>query len=143
MMEGARPGSEMSQGLLCFTCNTPTTSSACNQPTNCSALSSKFAFCKTNLVSPDVGFPFTGSEQVYRQCAEKCDPTGQNWLGVTRKVLCCNLDLCNRNGIKDGSSSSAADAGTMQECSHNTATTSALNLLTTIVLVLSAVNYSI
>lgn len=87
------------------------------------------------------GFPFTGREQVLRQCAEKCDPTGLNWLGVTRKVLCCNLDFCNLNGIQDGSSSGSGTA--TDNCSHNTGAKATINLITTIVLVFSAVAYSV
>ncbi|XP_069815889.1 ly6/PLAUR domain-containing protein 2-like [Dendropsophus ebraccatus] len=128
---------EIAQGLMCYTCNSLTTSSECNDKTNCTALSPKFAFCKTNVMSPEEGFPFTGNEQVVRQCAEKCEPTGQNWLGVTRKILCCNLDFCNRNGIQDG----ASEAGGGGDCSKGT--TSAANRLTTSLLLLSAVTYSI
>ncbi|XP_040288618.1 ly6/PLAUR domain-containing protein 2-like [Bufo bufo] len=66
----------------------------CKEQTNSSALSSKFAVCKTTVMSPDVGFPFTGNEIVLDNARKQCVPTGLNWLGVTRKILCCNADLC-------------------------------------------------
>ncbi|XP_044151297.1 ly6/PLAUR domain-containing protein 2-like [Bufo gargarizans] len=127
---------QMAQGLSCFTCNTPIESSECKEQTNCSALSSKFAVCKTTVMSPEVGFPFTGKEIVFRQCAEQCVPTGLNWLGVTRKILCCNADLCNINGIKTESTNN-------DNCENNTGTATIFNLVTMIVLVFSAITYSI
>ncbi|XP_066435153.1 ly6/PLAUR domain-containing protein 2-like [Eleutherodactylus coqui] len=130
---------EIAQGLSCYTCGTETTSSECNEKTNCSALSPKLAFCKTTVMSPDTGFPFTGHEIVLRQCVQSCIPTGDNWLGVTKRIICCNLDFCNRNGIQDGSSSSTSIS---DECQKSTAQTAALNLITTTVLVFSAIIYS-
>ncbi|XP_075067709.1 ly6/PLAUR domain-containing protein 2-like isoform X2 [Mixophyes fleayi] len=123
----------MLQGLSCFTCDTATTSRECNRMTNCSALNSLFAVCKTTIMSPDVGFPFKGDESVVRQCAQTCIPTGQNWIGITKKIICCNLDFCNRQGINGTSSTS---------CTDSAEATATFSFVTTFVSVLAALSYA-
>ncbi|CAN2391379.1 hypothetical protein PRIEUP_LOCUS1418, partial [Pristimantis euphronides] len=83
------------------------------------------------------GFPFTGSEIVFRQCVQSCLPTGENWLGVTKKIMCCNLDFCNRQGIQVASNSTGTDG-----CANNHGATTALSLITATILLSSAIIYS-
>ncbi|KAG8550493.1 hypothetical protein GDO81_025133 [Engystomops pustulosus] len=91
-------------------------------------------------MSPDVGFPFKGNEMVFRQCVESCIPTGANWLGVTRKILCCNLDFCNGQGIVGFSQGN--NSGTIDNCNNQGAATGH-NLHLISVIALSAITYSL
>ncbi|MEE6520162.1 hypothetical protein FKM82_017971 [Ascaphus truei] len=99
------------KALVCFTCPSPTPSEECKTETNCTALSPAFQFCQTRIYSSNVGFPFTGNETVIRQCAELCTATNPNWLGITNPTFCCNINLCNRNGIKIGHGESEENGG--------------------------------
>ncbi|OCT77265.1 ly6/PLAUR domain-containing protein 2 [Xenopus laevis] len=95
------------QSLQCYTCDDYTASKDCSTVTNCSDTTK---FCKTAVKSPNVGFPFTGDEEVRRVCAVSCEQTEEDSLGNDGPTFCCNSDLCNNRGLSSHSNSLAASA---------------------------------
>ncbi|XP_041424197.1 ly6/PLAUR domain-containing protein 2-like [Xenopus laevis] len=95
------------QSLQCYTCDDYTASKDCSTEKNCSDTTK---YCKTAVKSPNVGFPFTGDEEVRRVCAVSCEQTEEDSLGNDGPTFCCNSDLCNNRGLYSHSNSLAAAA---------------------------------
>ncbi|XP_053323207.1 ly6/PLAUR domain-containing protein 2-like [Spea bombifrons] len=82
--------------LECYYCPFETPSSSCTNTRNCSATDK---LCKTKVFSPDITFPFDGSEMVTRDCTDICEQSDNDELGTKHPVFCCSSDLCNNRGL--------------------------------------------
>ncbi|XP_073433499.1 ly6/PLAUR domain-containing protein 2-like [Dendrobates tinctorius] len=78
-------------GLQCYICQTPTLALQCNATRNCTEHET---WCYTTVYGAG-GYPFNKNRLVVRGCAEICEGTNPNNLGVTRPTLCCQDSLCN------------------------------------------------
>ncbi|XP_069588110.1 ly6/PLAUR domain-containing protein 2-like [Ranitomeya imitator] len=95
--------------LMCYYCPDRTLSSECTDTRNCTTATS---VCKTTVLSPDVGFPFQGNEEVIRGCStvSTCFNSDLD-LGSSQIIFCCSTDLCNSRGL-NGSATTNNDAVT-------------------------------
>ncbi|XP_063781208.1 secreted Ly-6/uPAR-related protein 1-like [Pseudophryne corroboree] len=83
---------ELVCSLECYVCLTPTPSDDCTVSKNCSQ---QQKWCRSEVYGPiSTGFPFTDSKYVVRNCAEKCEPTNPNSLGIVHPVYCCQENRC-------------------------------------------------
>ncbi|XP_069813110.1 secreted Ly-6/uPAR-related protein 1-like [Dendropsophus ebraccatus] len=96
--------------IICYYCPDLTFSSECTDMRNCTGDNN---VCKTTVLSPDVGFPFLGTEVVTRGCstATTCIPDDPDSLGDDKIVFCCTSDLCNNRGLNATSSAHRAGPG--------------------------------
>ncbi|XP_072010700.1 ly6/PLAUR domain-containing protein 2-like [Engystomops pustulosus] len=81
----------IAQGLQCFICQSPTPSLQCTTARNCTT---QETWCYTTVHGP-AAYPFNKNRLVVRGCAEKCNASNPNILGVTKPTYCCQDDLCN------------------------------------------------
>ncbi|XP_073433465.1 ly6/PLAUR domain-containing protein 2-like [Dendrobates tinctorius] len=116
-------GLQLAGSLQCFMCLTPTPADQCVIRRNCSH---QQKWCKTTVYSrTSTGFPFTESRYVVRLCAEKCQQSNPNTLGITTPTFCCREDLCNTtNGTN------AADGWMEAQRRYYTATTAMYSIFT-------------
>ncbi|XP_056379013.1 ly6/PLAUR domain-containing protein 2-like, partial [Hyla sarda] len=115
--------------ILCYYCPEETFSAECTDQRNCTGANN---VCKTTVLSPDVGYPFQGNEVVIRGCARAvtCINNDMDELGNSQIISCCNTDLCNNRGLNATTTTSMTDGA-----AHNTATTGAVLLGTSILFI--------
>ncbi|XP_015269617.1 PREDICTED: ly6/PLAUR domain-containing protein 2-like, partial [Gekko japonicus] len=81
--------------LQCYSCRDPVSADKCLDIVNCTA---NDTMCRTEMHSREDVYPFQGDYTVKRACSSKCIPSGEDDIGLTRPVSCCNTDLCNHDG---------------------------------------------
>ncbi|XP_040289304.1 ly6/PLAUR domain-containing protein 2-like [Bufo bufo] len=86
---------ELVCSLQCYICLTPTSSDQCLTKKNCTRSQN---WCASTIYGPTTsGYPFTGSRYVVRSCAEKCQSTNPNYLGVDKAAF-----LLPRRSVQHG-----------------------------------------